>query len=174
MLPADLFTLPHWPSHAPQAQLHAHCTRVPPSLPPSLSLPPPSPPPFPPPVCTTLSFSGSSAFTRLTRKFDVVVVDEAAQAVEPATLVPLAHGGAKQVFLVGDPVQLPATVMSQVGCGRGGQGGREGGVGWRLRMLCVCVCAPGGGGMLKLVAWLRRLGLGLPPCLGTPACTPQR
>ena len=36
------------------------------------------------------------------------------QAVEPSTLVPLAHGGAKQVFLVGDPVQLPATVMSQV------------------------------------------------------------
>ncbi|KAL4448164.1 hypothetical protein ABPG75_005383 [Micractinium tetrahymenae] len=64
-------------------------------------------------VCTTLSFSGSSAFTRLTRKFDVVVVDEAAQAVEPSTLVPLAHGGAKQVYLVGDPVQLPATVMSQ-------------------------------------------------------------
>ncbi|PSC70977.1 putative helicase MAGATAMA 3 [Micractinium conductrix] len=64
-------------------------------------------------VCTTLSFSGSSAFTRLTRKFDVVVIDEAAQAVEPSTLVPLAHGGAKQVYLVGDPVQLPATVMSQ-------------------------------------------------------------
>lgn len=36
------------------------------------------------------------------------------QAVEPSTLVPLAHGGAKQVYLVGDPVQLPATVMSQV------------------------------------------------------------
>lgn len=35
------------------------------------------------------------------------------QAVEPSTLVPLAHGGAKQVYLVGDPVQLPATVMSQ-------------------------------------------------------------
>lgn len=64
-------------------------------------------------VCTTLSFSGSKAFTRLARKFDVVVVDEAAQAVEPAVLVPLTHGGAKQVFLVGDPVQLPATVMSQ-------------------------------------------------------------
>jgi hypothetical protein len=69
----------------------------------------------------------------------VVVVDEAAQAVEPATLVPLAHGGAKQVFLVGDPVQLPATVMSQVGWWQR-RGGREGGVGWRLRMLCVCVC----------------------------------
>lgn len=70
-------------------------------------------------VCTTLSFSGSSAFTRLTRKFDVVVIDEAAQAVEPSTLVPLAHGGAKQVYLVGDPVQLPATVMSQRALGQG-------------------------------------------------------
>lgn len=30
-------------------------------------------------VCTTLSFSGSTAFTRLARKFDVVVIDEAAQ-----------------------------------------------------------------------------------------------
>ena len=77
-------------------------------------------------MCTTLSFSGSSAFTRLTRKFDVVVVDEAAQAVEPSTLVPLAHGGAKQVYLVGDPVQLPATVMSQVGWW-GGRGWRDGG-----------------------------------------------
>ncbi|PRW45131.1 putative helicase MAGATAMA 3 [Chlorella sorokiniana] len=70
-------------------------------------------------VCTTLSFSGSSAFTRLARKFDVVVIDEAAQAVEPSTLVPLAHGGAKQVYLVGDPVQLPATVMSQRALGQG-------------------------------------------------------
>ncbi|RRT60391.1 hypothetical protein B296_00045009 [Ensete ventricosum] len=31
--------------------------------------------------------------------------------VEPATLVPLVHG-CRQVFLVGDPVQLPATVIS--------------------------------------------------------------
>ena len=30
-------------------------------------------------VCTTLSFSGSGLFLRLTRKFDVVVIDEAAQ-----------------------------------------------------------------------------------------------
>ena len=65
------------------------------------------------PVCTTLAFSGSSAFGRLTRKFDVVVIDEAAQSVEPSSLVPLAHGGAKQVYLVGDPEQLPATVMSR-------------------------------------------------------------
>lgn len=85
-------------------------------------------------VCSTLSFAGSSAFTRMTRKwvraaqcdssrapdvlrapsawlpptqprpslrvvahrFDVVVIDEAAQAVEPATLVPIING-CKQV-----------------------------------------------------------------------------
>jgi senataxin len=64
-------------------------------------------------ICTTLAFSGSYAFTRLARKFDVVVVDEAAQAVEPSVLIPFTHGETKQVFLVGDPVQLPATVISQ-------------------------------------------------------------
>ncbi|XP_047319403.1 probable helicase MAGATAMA 3 [Impatiens glandulifera] len=60
-------------------------------------------------VFSTLSTSGSL----LRRKFDVVIIDEAAQAVEPATLIPLATD-CKQVFLVGDPVQLPATVLSTV------------------------------------------------------------
>ncbi|XP_043720689.1 probable helicase MAGATAMA 3 [Telopea speciosissima] len=63
-------------------------------------------------VFSTLSFSGSPLFTKMNRMFDVVIIDEAAQAVEPATLVPLASG-CKQVFLVGDPVQLPATVISR-------------------------------------------------------------
>ncbi|XP_066368260.1 probable helicase MAGATAMA 3 isoform X2 [Miscanthus floridulus] len=63
-------------------------------------------------VFSTLSFSGSSIFSRMTRAFDVVIIDEAAQAVEPATLIPLIHG-CRQIFLVGDPVQLPATVISQ-------------------------------------------------------------
>ncbi|XP_039140308.1 probable helicase MAGATAMA 3 [Dioscorea cayenensis subsp. rotundata] len=62
-------------------------------------------------VFSTLSFSGSALFSRMNRVFDIVIIDEAAQAVEPATLVPLAHG-CRQVFLVGDPVQLPATVIS--------------------------------------------------------------
>ncbi|KAF5207589.1 P-loop containing nucleoside triphosphate hydrolases superfamily protein [Thalictrum thalictroides] len=62
-------------------------------------------------VFSTLSFSGSSLFSKLNHMFDVVIIDEAAQAVEPATLVPLGNG-CKQVFLVGDPVQLPATVIS--------------------------------------------------------------
>ncbi|KAM0870161.1 hypothetical protein ACQ4PT_040201 [Festuca glaucescens] len=39
-------------------------------------------------------FSGSAIFSRMTRDFDVVIIDEAAQAV-------------------GDPVQLPATVISK-------------------------------------------------------------
>ncbi|KAL2454450.1 putative helicase MAGATAMA 3 [Abeliophyllum distichum] len=64
-------------------------------------------------VFSTLSFSGSTLFSKLNRGFDVVIIDEAAQAVEPATLVPLANG-CKQVFLVGDPVQLPATVISPI------------------------------------------------------------
>lgn len=64
-------------------------------------------------VFSTLSFSGSSLFSKLNSGFDVVIIDEAAQAVEPATLVPLANG-CKQVFLVGDPVQLPATVISPI------------------------------------------------------------
>ncbi|OAY66404.1 putative helicase MAGATAMA 3 [Ananas comosus] len=49
-------------------------------------------------VFSTLSFSGSSLFSRMNRVFDV----------EPATLVPLVHGCRQ----VGDPVQLPATVIS--------------------------------------------------------------
>ncbi|KAL5703621.1 putative helicase MAGATAMA 3 [Ranunculus cassubicifolius] len=64
-------------------------------------------------VFSTLSFSGSSLFTKMNHVFDVVIIDEAAQAVEPATLIPLANG-CKQVFLVGDPVQLPATVISPI------------------------------------------------------------
>lgn len=64
-------------------------------------------------VFSTLSFSGSVLFSKLNRGFDVVIIDEAAQAVEPATLVPLANG-CKQLFLVGDPVQLPATVISPI------------------------------------------------------------
>ena len=43
--------------------------------------------------------------------FDAVVVDEAAQAVEPSTYIPLRYGP-KRVVLVGDPAQLAATLLS--------------------------------------------------------------
>jgi superfamily I DNA and/or RNA helicase len=48
-------------------------------------------------------------------RFDAVVIDEAAQALETATLVPLQLLASRgQLVLVGDPKQLPATVLSQL------------------------------------------------------------
>ncbi|XVF45709.1 hypothetical protein PTKIN_Ptkin02bG0228300 [Pterospermum kingtungense] len=64
-------------------------------------------------VFSTLGFSGSAVLAKQNSGFDVVIIDEAAQAVEPAILVPLSSG-CKQVFLIGDPVQLPATVISPI------------------------------------------------------------
>ena len=43
--------------------------------------------------------------------FETVVFDEAAQAGELSTLIPLQYG-ARRVILIGDPQQLPATVIS--------------------------------------------------------------
>ena len=43
--------------------------------------------------------------------FETVIFDEAAQAGELSTLIPLQYG-ARRVILVGDPQQLPATVLS--------------------------------------------------------------
>lgn len=62
-------------------------------------------------VCCTLSTSGSGALTRLNIPFRTVVIDEAAQAVELSTLIPLQYR-ADQCILIGDPQQLPATVFS--------------------------------------------------------------
>ena len=45
----------------------------------------------------------------MARKFDVVVIDEAAQAVEPAILVPLVQG-VKQVSL-DSPIRLAGTPL---------------------------------------------------------------
>lgn len=63
-------------------------------------------------VFTTVSSSGRKLFQRLAHGFDMVVIDEAAQASEVAVLPPLSLGAARCV-LVGDPQQLPATVISQ-------------------------------------------------------------
>lgn len=48
--------------------------------------------------------------------FDAVVIDEAAQALEPATLIPLQllKWKGATCIMVGDPKQLPATVLSNV------------------------------------------------------------
>jgi senataxin len=66
-------------------------------------------------VFTTLGSSGRSLFTRAARRFDIVLIDEAAQATEVAALVALHH--ASCVVLVGDQRQLPATVLSHAARG---------------------------------------------------------
>ena len=62
-------------------------------------------------VCSTLSMAGSNILTALGMKFDTVVIDEASQAVELSTLIPLKYN-CERLILVGDPNQLAATVFS--------------------------------------------------------------
>ncbi|XP_018085035.1 probable helicase senataxin isoform X1 [Xenopus laevis] len=67
-------------------------------------------------ICCTLSTSGGilleSAFRQLGQEpFSCVIVDEASQSCEVETLIPLLHRCSKLV-LVGDPEQLPPTVIS--------------------------------------------------------------
>ena len=66
-------------------------------------------------VMTTLGTAGNRVFESAD-KFEVVVVDEAAQCVEPATLSAL-QLGSRQSVLVGDPQQLPATIFNVSGRG---------------------------------------------------------
>ena len=63
-------------------------------------------------VFSTLAFSGSATFRKITAAFETIVIDEAAQALEPSCLVPLSPS-VRQVYLIGDPIQLPATVISK-------------------------------------------------------------
>lgn len=69
-------------------------------------------------VCCTLSGAGSPPMIEFARgsstsKFIGVIIDEAAQAVEPSTLIPLKYGP-KTVVLVGDANQLQSTVFSSI------------------------------------------------------------
>lgn len=64
-------------------------------------------------VMTTLGSAGNRTLEG-TDKFEVVVVDEAAQSVEPATLSAL-QLGSRHAVLVGDPQQLPATIFNVSG-----------------------------------------------------------
>ncbi|KAI1634483.1 SEN1 N terminal-domain-containing protein [Biscogniauxia mediterranea] len=63
-------------------------------------------------LCATLSGSGHEMFRNLSVEFETVIVDEAAQCVELSCLIPLKYGCSKCI-LVGDPKQLPPTVLSQ-------------------------------------------------------------
>ncbi|KAI9006559.1 SEN1 N terminal-domain-containing protein [Phycomyces nitens] len=63
-------------------------------------------------VCATLSGSGHDMLTSMGVTFDTVIVDEAAQSIEISTLIPLKYD-CQRCVLVGDPNQLPPTVLSQ-------------------------------------------------------------
>ncbi|KAI4760406.1 DNA helicase [Aureobasidium sp. EXF-3400] len=55
---------------------------------------------------------GSGGFYLKNQKFDVVVVDEASQALEAQCWVPLLSSGASKLILAGDHLQLPPTIKS--------------------------------------------------------------
>lgn len=63
-------------------------------------------------ICATLSGSGHDMFQNLNIEFETVVIDEAAQSIELSALIPLKYGCSKCI-LVGDPKQLPPTVLSR-------------------------------------------------------------
>lgn len=64
-------------------------------------------------VLGTLSSFGSSTITsNFVARDATCIIDEACQAIEPSALIPLKLRGVKRLVLVGDPQQLPATVVS--------------------------------------------------------------
>ncbi len=60
-------------------------------------------------IFATNSGAGSEFLAQ--RKFDVVFLDEAAQATEPSALIPLIRG--KRVIMAGDHRQLPPTILAR-------------------------------------------------------------
>ncbi|EKM51498.1 uncharacterized protein PHACADRAFT_199007 [Phanerochaete carnosa HHB-10118-sp] len=65
-------------------------------------------------ICTTLAGSGHDTLEPY--EFEMVVIDEAAQAVELSSLIPLKYR-CQRCVMVGDPQQLPPTVQSQQATG---------------------------------------------------------
>jgi DNA polymerase III delta prime subunit len=61
-------------------------------------------------ICATCAGAGSDILERFS--FQACLIDEATQATEPATVVPLTKGCA-QVVLIGDQKQLPPTIISR-------------------------------------------------------------
>lgn len=61
-------------------------------------------------ICSTLSGAGHDILENL--EFDMIIIDEAAQAIELSSLIPLKYACTRCV-MVGDPQQLPPTVLSQ-------------------------------------------------------------
>ncbi|RCK64592.1 Helicase SEN1 [Candida viswanathii] len=63
-------------------------------------------------LCATLSGSAHDLVANLAVQFDQVIIDEACQCLELSAIIPLRYG-CKKCIMVGDPNQLPPTVLSQ-------------------------------------------------------------
>ncbi|KAF3941675.1 hypothetical protein ABW19_dt0208095 [Dactylella cylindrospora] len=63
-------------------------------------------------ICATLSGAGHDTLRNLNIEFETVIIDEAAQSIELSALIPLKFG-CKKCIMVGDPKQLPPTVLSR-------------------------------------------------------------
>lgn len=63
-------------------------------------------------LCATLSGSAHDLVANLAVTFDQVIIDEACQCSELAAIIPLRYG-CRRCIMVGDPNQLPPTVLSQ-------------------------------------------------------------
>ena len=63
-------------------------------------------------LCSTLSGSAHDLVANLSVQFDQVIIDEACQCLELSAIIPLRYG-CKKCIMVGDPNQLPPTVLSQ-------------------------------------------------------------
>lgn len=68
-----------------------------------------------PVLCATLT--GLDSQVLRDRKFDLVIIDEASQAIEPACWIPILR--AERLVLAGDHCQLPPTVVSQAAAKQG-------------------------------------------------------
>ncbi|KAI6044781.1 SEN1 N terminal-domain-containing protein [Pisolithus marmoratus] len=64
-------------------------------------------------ICATLAGSGHDSIEQL--EFEMIIIDEAAQAIELSSLIPLKFRSSRCI-MVGDPQQLPPTVLSQEAC----------------------------------------------------------
>lgn len=62
-------------------------------------------------IFTTLACTGYSVM-KISKKTETVIVDEAGQAIELSTLIPIKRS-CKKIILIGDVQQLPATVFSK-------------------------------------------------------------
>ena len=61
-------------------------------------------------LCTTLNNAGNDRLKKARLSYEYLIIDEASQCVEPLCLIPLYHD-VKKLILVGDHMQLPATVF---------------------------------------------------------------